>query len=117
RARAVREASGCRYNRPPRRRKREDRGRRTPRQTARPKQGSFFAWHEFNNSGRQKATGKMSEKCLSPGPAQKNSCAGPASDYDAAMPTAYDELLDAAIRHLQDLQEHGVRHVPVSPEM
>ena len=58
----------------------------------------------------------MSEKCLSPGPAQKNSCAGPASDYDAAMPTAYDELLDAAIRHLQDLQEHGVRHVPISPE-
>ena len=33
-----------------------------------------------------------------------------------AMPTAYDQLLDAAIRHLEDLQAHGVRHVAVSPE-
>src|SRR5262245_23367152 len=33
-----------------------------------------------------------------------------------AMPTAYVQLLEATIRHLQDLQEHGVRHVTVSPE-
>ena len=32
------------------------------------------------------------------------------------MPTAYDQLLDAAIRHLEDLKAYGVRHVAVSPE-
>jgi DNA polymerase len=32
------------------------------------------------------------------------------------VPTAYDQLLDAAIRHLEDLKAQGVRHVAVSPE-
>jgi uracil-DNA glycosylase len=32
------------------------------------------------------------------------------------MPAAYNELLDATIRHLEDLQSRGVRHVAVSKE-
>ena len=32
------------------------------------------------------------------------------------MPTAYDQLLEAALRHLEDLKANGVRHVAVSPE-
>ena len=32
------------------------------------------------------------------------------------MSSAYDQLLDATIRHLQELQEHGARFVSVSPE-
>jgi uracil-DNA glycosylase family 4 len=32
------------------------------------------------------------------------------------MPTAYDQLLDATIQHLEDLKTQGVRHVSVSPE-
>ena len=32
------------------------------------------------------------------------------------MPTAYDQLLDATIQHLEDLRSRGVRFVPVSPE-
>jgi uracil-DNA glycosylase family 4 len=32
------------------------------------------------------------------------------------MPATYDELLDATIRHLEDLKSHGVRHVEVSTE-
>lgn len=32
------------------------------------------------------------------------------------MPTAYDQLLDATIQHLEDLKAHGVRFVSVSPE-
>ena len=32
------------------------------------------------------------------------------------MPTAYDQLLDAAIQHLEDLKARGVRNVPVSLE-
>lgn len=33
-----------------------------------------------------------------------------------AMSSAYDQLLDATIQHLEDLQTRGVRHVAVSPE-
>ena len=32
------------------------------------------------------------------------------------MSTAYDELLDATIQHLENLKSRGVRHVPVAPE-
>jgi uracil-DNA glycosylase len=32
------------------------------------------------------------------------------------MPAMYDELLDATIRHLENLKAHGGRHVIVSPE-
>ncbi len=32
------------------------------------------------------------------------------------MTTAFDQLLDATIQHLEDLKARGVRHVPVSPE-
>ncbi|MGA2801587.1 MAG: uracil-DNA glycosylase [Verrucomicrobiota bacterium] len=32
------------------------------------------------------------------------------------MSEDYDKLLDATIQHLEDLKEHGVRHVAVSPE-
>lgn len=32
------------------------------------------------------------------------------------MPTSYNELLDATIRHLEELKAHGVRHVEVSVE-
>jgi len=32
------------------------------------------------------------------------------------MSEAYDQLLDATIRHLQELKERGVRFVPVAPE-
>jgi len=32
------------------------------------------------------------------------------------MSTAYDQLLDATIQHLEDLKAHGVRFVTVSPE-
>jgi len=32
------------------------------------------------------------------------------------MSSAYDQLLDAAIRHLEDLKAHGARNVVVSPE-
>jgi uracil-DNA glycosylase len=32
------------------------------------------------------------------------------------MSTAFDQLLDATILHLEDLKARGVRHVPVSPE-
>jgi DNA polymerase len=32
------------------------------------------------------------------------------------MSAAYNELLDATIQHLEDLQSHGTRHVAVSPE-
>jgi uracil-DNA glycosylase family 4 len=32
------------------------------------------------------------------------------------MPTSYEELLDATIRHLEDLKSQGVRFVPVSTE-
>ncbi len=39
----------------------------------------------------------------------------PAS-YDAAMPDAYGQLLDATIQHLENLKSRGVRHVAVSPE-
>jgi len=31
------------------------------------------------------------------------------------MPDAYAELLDATLRHLEDLKAQGVRHVPLSP--
>ena len=31
------------------------------------------------------------------------------------MPDAYAELLDATIRHLEDLKAQGIRHLPVSP--
>jgi DNA polymerase len=34
----------------------------------------------------------------------------------AAMSSAYDQLLDAAIQHLEELKARGVRFVPVSPE-
>jgi len=34
----------------------------------------------------------------------------------APMAGAYEQLLDATIRHLEDLQSRGVRHVAVSPE-
>jgi uracil-DNA glycosylase family 4 len=34
----------------------------------------------------------------------------------AVMSSAYDQLLDAAILHLQELKARGVRFVPVSPE-
>lgn len=32
------------------------------------------------------------------------------------MPTAYDQLLDATIQHLEDMKAHGVRFVSVSPQ-
>jgi DNA polymerase len=32
------------------------------------------------------------------------------------MPSAYDQLLDATIHHLEELKSRGVRNVPVSPE-
>src|SRR5471032_1792169 len=32
------------------------------------------------------------------------------------MPAAYNQLLDATIRHLEDLKSRGVRHVAVAPE-
>jgi uracil-DNA glycosylase family 4 len=32
------------------------------------------------------------------------------------MPATYDEMLDATIRHLEDLKTRGTRHVAVSPE-
>jgi uracil-DNA glycosylase len=32
------------------------------------------------------------------------------------MPATYEELLDATIRHLEELKSHGMRHVDVSPE-
>ena len=32
------------------------------------------------------------------------------------MSSAYDQLLDAAINHLESLKSRGVRHVPVAPE-
>ncbi|HEX9046709.1 MAG TPA: uracil-DNA glycosylase, partial [Verrucomicrobiae bacterium] len=32
------------------------------------------------------------------------------------MSSAYEELLDATIRHLEGLKSRGVRHVPVAPE-
>ncbi|MGB8370394.1 MAG: uracil-DNA glycosylase family protein [Limisphaerales bacterium] len=32
------------------------------------------------------------------------------------MPNAYNQLLDATIQHLEDLQSRGVRHVAVAPE-
>jgi len=48
---------------------------------------------------RKKATGKNAE-----------------CDYDAFMPTAYDQLLDATIQHVEDLKAQGVRFVSVSPE-
>ena len=32
------------------------------------------------------------------------------------MSTAYDELLDATIRHLEGLKSRGVRHLAVTPE-
>jgi uracil-DNA glycosylase len=32
------------------------------------------------------------------------------------MPATYDELLDATIRHLEELKSNGARHVAVSPE-
>lgn len=47
---------------------------------------------------------------------QEFSCAGLARGYDAPMSSAYDTLLDATIRHLEDLQAGGVRHVAVSPD-
>src|SRR5208337_2957182 len=34
----------------------------------------------------------------------------------SSMPDAYEQLLDAAIQHLETLKAAGVRHVPVSPE-
>ena len=37
-------------------------------------------------------------------------------DYDAAMSSGYDQLLDATIRHLETLQAQGVRHVAVAAE-
>ncbi len=33
-----------------------------------------------------------------------------------SMATAFDQLLDATITHLEDLKAQGVRHVPVSPD-
>jgi uracil-DNA glycosylase len=33
------------------------------------------------------------------------------------MPTAYDQLLDATIRHLEELRTRGVRYLSVSPEL
>ncbi|MCX8092033.1 MAG: uracil-DNA glycosylase [Verrucomicrobiae bacterium] len=32
------------------------------------------------------------------------------------MPSAYEQLLDATIQHLESLKARGVRHLPVSPE-
>ena len=32
------------------------------------------------------------------------------------MSAAYDQLLDAAIQHLEDLKSRGVRNVAVAPE-
>ena len=36
--------------------------------------------------------------------------------YDALMSSGYDQLLDATIRHLENLQAQGVRHVAVAAE-
>lgn len=49
-------------------------------------------------------------------PDRKCSCADRARGYDAGMSSAYDALLDATIRHLENLQAGGVRHVAVSPD-
>jgi uracil-DNA glycosylase len=38
------------------------------------------------------------------------------SRYDDGMSTAYPELLDATIQHLEGLKARGVRHVAVAPE-
>lgn len=87
---------------------------------------------EFNKAVVQKATGKNqargaqlpltlaqeAEKHLQTAlPAvHEFSCAGLACGYDARMSSAYDTLLDATIRHLEDLQAGGVRHIAVSPD-
>lgn len=49
-------------------------------------------------------------------PDRKCSCADRARGYDAGMSSAYDALLDATIRHFENLQAGGVRHVAVSPD-
>lgn len=50
------------------------------------------------------------------GPRKKATGKNDRHDYDAFMPTAYDQLLDATIQHLEGLKARGVRFVPVSPE-
>jgi DNA polymerase len=40
----------------------------------------------------------------------------PLCRYDAAMPAAYNKLLDATIQHLEDLKSRGVRNVAVSTD-
>ncbi len=37
-------------------------------------------------------------------------------DYDALMPSPFDQLLDATVAHVQNLKEQGVRHLAVAPE-
>lgn len=44
------------------------------------------------------------------------SCAAGQRDYDSRMSSAYDQLLDATIQHLESLRACGVRHVAVAPE-
>ena len=44
------------------------------------------------------------------------SCIGIAAARVPLMSSAYDQLLDAAIQHLQELKASGVRFVPVSPQ-
>ena len=43
-------------------------------------------------------------------------CASVCSRYDVVMSTAYHELLDATIQHLEGLKARGVRHVAIAPE-
>jgi DNA polymerase len=45
-----------------------------------------------------------------------NFCASARNRYDSAMSAAYNELLDATIRHLEDLKSRGVRNVAVAKE-
>ncbi len=47
---------------------------------------------------------------------RKKFCASAHSGYDAVMPADYDQLLGAAIQHLEGLKARGVRHVAVAPE-
>jgi len=46
---------------------------------------------------------------------EDSACAAAGSRYASPMPDAYVELLDATLRHLEDLKAQGVRHLPVSP--
>jgi len=41
----------------------------------------------------------------------------PTLSYDSPMASAYDQLLDATISHLEELKQRGTQHVPVDPDL